>query len=63
MNCHGDETWNEVVVVTKLFLKGHIPLGKQKAPVRDLHLEAKSQTFPSGPGALSVSFFHFFFFF
>lgn len=36
MNCYGDETWNEVSLVTKLFLKGHITLGKQEAPVKDL---------------------------
>lgn len=28
VNCHGDETWDEVAMVTRLFLKGHITLGK-----------------------------------
>lgn len=28
MNCHGDKIWDEVAIVTEMFLKGHITLAK-----------------------------------
>lgn len=28
MNCHGDKIWDEVAIVTEMFLKGHITLAE-----------------------------------
>lgn len=60
MNCYGDETWNEVSLVTKLFLKGHITLGKQEAPVKDLK---RPRHRPFHQGQVLFQFLSTFFFF
>lgn len=62
MNCHGDKTWDEVAIVTEMFLKGHITLVKVSSSCQEFAVRSQITDLPVRAGcSFRFSYFSFFF--
>jgi hypothetical protein len=64
MNCHGDKTWDEVAIVTEMFLKGHITLVKVRRSCQEFAVRSQITDLPVRAGcSFRFSYFSLSFFF